>query len=115
MNDNIFNAFTEFVTTSNKVYELKGELNRLYELSGVLSEKIKAYREVEDYDGANAISVILIDDIQPEVEDLNEDFKVVVKLVEQKAKRFKGVCAYYGINILLGENDNIIKFRKGEF
>lgn len=115
MNDNTFTAFTEFVTASNKVYELKGELNRLYELSGALSEKVKAYKEVEDYDGANAISVILIDDIQPEIEDLNEDFKIAVNLVEQQAKRYKDVCAYYGINIRLGENDNIIKFNKGEF
>lgn len=115
MNNDILNAFEEMTSASNKVYSLNGELKRLSELVGVLSEKVKAYREEGDNLGANAIANIALDDIEPEINCLYEDFHKSIKEFKQKAKRLKNVCAFYGINVQLGENDNIIKFNKGEF
>lgn len=116
MNIEILNAFEEMSSASNKVYSIGGEIDRLSELSGVLSEKVTTYKEVGDYDGANAISVIMIDDIKSEIDDLFKQFHEAMEIFKQKAKKLKNVCAYHGINIKLSKNDNVINFHKqGEF
>ena len=112
MNNDILNAFEEMTSASNKVYSLNAELNRLSELVGVLSEKVKAYREEGDNLGANAIANIALDDIEPEINCLYEDFHKSIKGFEQKAKRLKNVCAFYGINVQLGKDNKIINFYK---
>ena len=89
MNNDILNAFEEMTSASNKVYSLNGEMNRLSELVGVLSEKVKAYREEWDNLGANAIANIALDDIEPEINCLYEDFHKSIKGFEQKAKWLK--------------------------
>jgi len=108
----ILNAFEEVSSASNKVYSIGGEIDRLSELSGVLSEKVKIYREVDDYDGANAISVILIDDIKSEIDDLFEQFHEAMEIFKQKSKKLKNVCALYGIKVQLGKNNKVINFNK---
>ena len=116
MYKDVLDAFQEMSSASNKVYQIGGEIDRLSELSGTLSEKVKEYREVKDYDGANAISVILIDDIKSEIDDLFKQFHEAMEIAKQKAKNLKNVCAYHGINIKLSKNDNVINFHKqGEF
>lgn len=112
MNNEIFKAFEEMTSASNEVYELNGELNRLHELAGVLSEKVKTYREEGDNKGANAIATVLTDDIDLEIQCINDKFHKAFYEFEQKAKRLKNVCAFYGINVQLGKNDKIIKFVK---
>ncbi|MBN6092369.1 hypothetical protein JZG80_07250 [Staphylococcus saprophyticus] len=108
----ILTAIEEMASSSNTVCTISGEIDRLSELSGVLSEKVKTYREVGDYEGANAISVILIDDVRSELDDLFEKFHKAMEIFEQKAKRLKNVCAFYGINIQLGKDDKIIHFNR---
>lgn len=112
MNQEILNAFEEMSSASNKVYSIGGEIDRLSELSGVLSEKVTTYREVGDYDGANAISVILIDDIKSEIDDLFEQFYEAMGIFKQKAKKLKNVCAFYDIDIQLDKGNKIINFYK---
>lgn len=104
MNNDIFNVFTAFISASNRVYEL----------TGVLTEKVKAYREENDIEGADAISNVVIDDIEPEVKNLYEEFNIAMEVCEKQANKLKNVCAYYGINIQLGKNDNVIKLYKSE-
>lgn len=112
MNNEIFKAFEEVSRASNTVHALNGELNRLYELTGVLSEKVKTYREEGDNLGANAIATVLTDDIDLEIQCINDKFHKAFYEFEQKAKRLKNVCAFYGIIVQLGKNDKIIKFVK---
>lgn len=112
MNNKILRAFEEMSLASNEVCSIKGEINRLSELEGSLSEKVKIYREVDDYDGANAISVILIDDIKSEIHDLYEQFCEAMEMFEQKSEKLKNICAIYGINVQLGNGNKIINFYK---
>ncbi|WP_204172115.1 hypothetical protein [Staphylococcus sp. GDY8P72P] len=112
MNIEILNAFEEMTSASNKVYSLNGEMNRLSELVGILSEKVKAYREEGDNLGANAIANIALDDIEPVINYLYEDFHKSMKEFEQKTKRLKNVCAFHGINVQLGKDNKVINFYK---
>ncbi|AQM40528.1 hypothetical protein [Staphylococcus cohnii] len=112
MYKDVLDAFQEMSSASNKVYQIGGEIDRLSELSGTLSEKVKAYREVKDYDGANAISVILIDDIKSEIDDLFKQFHEAMEIAKQKAKKLKNVCAFYDIDIQLDKGNKIINFYK---
>ena len=51
-----------------------------------------------------------IEDLQIAIEEM-EDF---VEGLEEKIKKLKNECDLYGKNIRLGENNNIIKFHKGD-
>lgn len=51
-----------------------------------------------------------IEDLQIAIEEMM-DF---VEGLEEKIKKLKNVCDLYGKNIRLGENNNIIKFHKGD-
>lgn len=114
MIDEMFSAFEEAAIVGMKLSQLKGESARLSELIGYLIEKAKAYREEGDIKGAEAIELIVLDDLKFEFERVNGEFQEETKNWKQKAKKLKNVCAMHGVNIRLGKYDNIIKFHKGD-
>ncbi|UUY82058.2 hypothetical protein NUT44_00095 [Staphylococcus haemolyticus] len=82
-----------------KVSQLRGEADRLSELTGYLDEKAKAYREEGDILGAEAIELIILDDLGSDFDSVYGQFQEEIKTWEQKYKRFENVCIYYGISV----------------
>lgn len=90
-------------------------------------EILADYREYEDllsatetfidfptiYEDSNISKFLTEDDIE-ELQIAIEEMMDFVEGWEEKIKKLKNVCALYGKNIRLGENNNIIKFHKGD-
>ncbi|MEB7824690.1 hypothetical protein [Staphylococcus chromogenes] len=114
MINEVFNAFEDVALAGMKASQLRGESDRLSELIGYLIEKAKAYREEGDIKGAEAIELVVLDDLKLEFDSVCGEFREEMKKWKQKTKKLKNVCAMYGVNILLGKDDNIVKFQKGD-
>ncbi|WP_245393122.1 hypothetical protein [Staphylococcus coagulans] len=109
----ILKAYDDVAITAMKVSQLKGESDSLSELIGSLTEKAKAYREEKDYIGAEAIELIVLDDLKFEFDSMYSEFKEEFKKWEQKYKKFENVCIYYGVQVPTLKDNNVVQFRKG--
>lgn len=109
----ILNAYDDVAIAGMKVAQLKGESDRLSELTGYLIEKAKAYREEGDNKGAEAIELVVLDDIKFEFDSVYNEFQEEMENWKQKYKRYENICAYYGVPVPTLKNNNIVKFRKG--
>ncbi|PTK61292.1 hypothetical protein [Staphylococcus haemolyticus] len=109
----ILKAYDDVAVTAMKVSQLRGEANRISELTGYLDEKAKAYREEGDILGAEAIELIILDDLGSGFDSVYSQFQEEIKTWEQKYKRFENVCTYYGVSVPTLKDNNVIQFRKG--
>lgn len=109
----ILKAYDDVAVTAMKVSQLRGEANRISELTGYLDEKAKAYREEGDILGAEAIELIILDDLGSGFDSVYGQFQEEIKTWEQKYKRFENVCTFYGVSVPTLKDNNVIQFRKG--
>ena len=108
----ILKSYEDVAIASMETSKLKGDLERLSELSGYLIEKSKSYREERDIKGAEAIELIVLDDIKFEVDSVYSKFQEVEKEWEQKYKKLENVCKYYGIPVPSLKSEKVINFYK---
>lgn len=108
----ILKAYDDVAVTAMKVSQLRGEANRLSELTGYLDEKAKAYREEGDILGAEAIELIILDDLRSDFDNVYGQFQEEIKTWEEKYKKFEDVCKYYGIPVPSLKNEKVINFYK---
>ena len=108
----ILKSYEDVAIASMETSKLKGDLERLSELSGYLIEKSKSYREDRDIKGAEAIELIVLDDIKFEVDSVYSKFQEVEKEWEQKYKKLENVCKYYGIPVPSLKSEKVINFYK---
>lgn len=111
MNNEIVNAIAEVTLSLASLSVAQGEFERLSELSGGLEEKIKAYIDEGDHDGAKAIGHVLNDDIRSEILYLYPKYEELYEDYKRKMTKFKNLCTFYGYPISM---DNIIKLPKGD-
>ncbi|PTE71875.1 hypothetical protein [Staphylococcus devriesei] len=109
----ILKAYDDMAIPAMNVSQLRGEIERLSELIGYLTEKSKAYREEGDIKGAEAIELIILDDLGSGFDSVYSQFQEEIKTWEQKYKRFENVCTYYGVSVPTLKDNNVIQFRKG--
>ena len=95
----ILKAYDDMAIPAMNVSQLRGEANRISELTGYLDEKAKAYREEGDILGAEAIELIILDDLRSDFDNVYGQFQEEIKTWEQKYKRFENVCTFYGISV----------------
>lgn len=112
MMEEILKAYDDAAVTAMKVSQLRGEANRLSELTGYLDEKAKAYREEGDILGAEAIELIILDDLRSDFDNVYGQFQEEIKTWEEKYKKFENVCKYYGIPVPSLKNEKVINFYK---
>lgn len=112
MMEEILKAYDDAAVTAMKVSQLRGEGNRLSELTGYLNEKAKAYREEGDILGAEAIELIILDDLRSDFDNVYGQFQEEIKTWEEKYKKFENVCKYYGIRVPSLKNEKVINFYK---
>lgn len=108
----ILKAYDDVAVTAMKVSQLRGEADRLSELTGYLAEKAKAYREEGDFLGAEAIELIVLDDLGSDFDSVYGQFQEEIKTWGQKYKRFENVCTFYGISVPSLKNEKVIKLYK---
>lgn len=108
----ILKAYDDVAVTAMKVSQLRGEADRLSELTSYLDEKAKAYREEGDILGAEAIELIILDDLGSDFDSVYGQFQEEIKTWEQKYKRFENVCTFYGISVPSLKNEKVIKLYK---
>ena len=108
----ILKSYEDVAIASMETSKLKGDLERLSELSGYLIEKSKSYREERDIKGAEAIELIVLDDIKFEVDNVYSKFQEAEKEWEQKYKNLENVCKYYGIPVPSLKSEKVINFYK---
>ncbi len=108
----ILKAYDDVAVTAMKVSQLRGEADRLSELTGYLDEKAKTYREEGDILGAEAIELIILDDLGSDFDSVYGQFQEEIKTWEQKYKRFENVCTFYGISVPSLKNEKVIKLYK---
>ena len=108
----ILKSYEDVAIASMETSKLKGDLERLSELSGYLIEKSKSYREERDIKGAEAIELIVLDDIKHEFDSVYGQFQEAMENWKQKYKKFENVCKYYGIPVASLKSEKVINFYK---
>lgn len=108
----ILKSYEDVAIASMETSKIKGDMERLSELSGYLIEKSKSYREERDIKGAEAIELIVLDDIKFEVDSVYSKFQEAEKEWKQKYKKLENVCKYYGIPVPSLKSEKVINFYK---
>ena len=85
----ILKAYDDVAVTAMKVSQLRGEANRISELTGYLDEKAKAYREEGDILGAEAIELIILDDLGSGFDSVYGQFEEEFKIGNKNIKDLK--------------------------
>ncbi|WP_418129176.1 hypothetical protein RAL98_04210 [Staphylococcus sp. HKU1] len=108
----ILNAYDDVAIAGMKVSQLRGESDRLTELTGYLIEKAKAYREEGDNKGAEAIELVVLDDIKFEFDSVHVEFQEEMENWKQKYNRFENICVYYGVPVPTLKKTTLLSLEK---